>query len=402
MPRANKRRLAHIRMVLADVPNRLPADAFNAESVPNRLPADAATNEESSPESDEDEINNEEGNRIEENIVPVPESVQIVLANYRTASNHSRTDHETAVPDQRVNVSTSAILNANDSHRTSHLAPSQVVTHILHSVRENRPSTTTKTYAVEQRRFLNWCENDSRFTGPSTYTINEEKLLVYLWEEVIGRTNSVTSTASRKVTVGISTVLNAITAVKDIWRKQVADNMNSYPDPRGDRVKALVKYVRECEHIRNVTQHADRARGTQSDGYTSIQEMALISDSFLAKDSSSVALRNRAMFLIQHYGVLRGQTARQFEFADLQHRKFNVNFPTECLALVMIIKQSKTNHVNRTENIGVLRAKDPRVCAVGAIGLYLFSRFHCTPENFPSLTNRKDWYQVKVFRLFFI
>ena len=318
------------------------------------------------------------------------------MANYPEASSIPRT-RLTSSLELVQNVPAHSTLHADINHRTQHLAPRQVVTQILHSVRENRPSTTTKTYAVEQRRFLEWCQNDSRFTGPSTCTVDEEKLLVYIWKEVIGRTNSVRSVPGQRVTVGIATVKLAITAIKDIWRQQCADNINSNPNPRGDRVLALVKYVQECEHRRNVEENADRARGTQSDGYTSTKEMESIANTFLKGGATSdCSWRNRAMFLVQHYGVLRGQTARQFDFADLQCRKFNVNAPTDCIALVLITKRSKTNHVNRIEEIGILRAKEPEVCAVGALALYFFARYHCCTNKFPSLSDRRNWYQVKV------
>ena len=47
----------------------------------------------------------------------------------------------------------------------------------------------------------------------------------------------------------------------------------------------------------------------------------------------------------------------------------------------------------------ILRHLDPRLCGIGALGLYLLMRFNCTKEyELFDLKNNKSWFNVKLLR----
>jgi hypothetical protein len=55
---------------------------------------------------------------------------------------------------------------------------------------------------------------------------------------------------------------------------------------------------------------------------------------------------------------------------------------------VILSEQGKTNAEGRIDQTGVLRHRDPSLCAVGAIALHLFSRFHLAKESRPNFEPR--------------
>lgn len=76
--------------------------------------------------------------------------------------------------------------------------------------------------------------------------INEEKLLIYLNTEVVGREKS----GKRVGTVGMQTIRNVVSAVVALYSQQVTANANSNPSPRGRVVKLFLKYLRRKEFQR--------------------------------------------------------------------------------------------------------------------------------------------------------
>lgn len=55
----------------------------------------------------------------------------------------------------------------------------------------------------------------------------------------------------------------------------------------------------------------------------------------------------RSMILLSHFGMLRGQSVRAFEFADLTMVEDNGNGGRKVVALILLINNGKTNYVNR-------------------------------------------------------
>jgi hypothetical protein len=57
----------------------------------------------------------------------------------------------------------------------------------------------------------------------------------------------------------------------------------------------------------------------------------------------------------------------------------------------------KTNQFNNREYAACMRAKDVRVCGIGALAQYLFYRFTvCGTESLPDFADRTQWFNIKV------
>ncbi|KAG1436244.1 hypothetical protein G6F56_013641 [Rhizopus delemar] len=65
------------------------------------------------------------------------------------------------------------------------------------------------------------------------------------------------------------------------------------------------------------TKHEDRGIGTIMDGYTTTDQIASIVN-FHFSQNNTKNLRNSLAFLLSHYCLLRGESARKAELPDLQ------------------------------------------------------------------------------------
>ena len=70
------------------------------------------------------------------------------------------------------------------------------------------------------------------------------------------------------------------------------------------------------EQKRKKETFADRADGSPLDGYHTIEEFARICSAFFSKNNGT-SLRDRASFIMSHYGALRGDNMRKMDLADL-------------------------------------------------------------------------------------
>jgi hypothetical protein len=66
-------------------------------------------------------------------------------------------------------------------------------------------------------------------------------------------------------------------------------------------------------------------------------------------------------------------------------------------ALVLIVDKTKTIQTGFTQYASCIRNKRVDICAVGALALYLFCRFHVSLEPFPSLWGNADRFNLKLF-----
>jgi hypothetical protein len=156
--------------------------------------------------------------------------------------------------------------------------------------------------------------------------------------------------------VGLSTVKNAVSAVVDLWQKQHSMKMNNNHSPRGPLVKKYLDFIKKSEYQKSRNEFKDRGVGTLADGYTTLDEFSRLASSFFDESyQMDVGLRFRAMFLLSHYGLMRGQNARDLEFADLQLHEMLNSGPQKAYALYAVLSNGKTNQVNRTEYAAMTR-----------------------------------------------
>ncbi|KAE8213455.1 hypothetical protein CF319_g9169 [Tilletia indica] len=202
-------------------------------------------------------------------------------------------------------------------------------------------------------------------------------------------------------TLSESTVKLYVAAITDLYTQQVAKGVNSFPHPRAGPVSVLLKTRKLEERERKKREYVDRGIGTALDGYT-LQQLGEISNHFIQRNSE-IGFRDRLAFLISHFALLRGENARNLELADLHHLSMSGEGPSgvgssQCFAVVLLLANGKTNQAGRVEYGSFLRNKDAFVCPVGALALYLFSRFHHSAEPFPDLADSSRWYDLKVIK----
>ena len=272
---------------------------------------------------------------------------------------------------------------------------------IIAEIKSNGNPGTTKTYLVEQKAFLEWCENNPAFPAISKTLVTEEKLLIFLHSQVWKRPLKRKRKASDEdvpQTVGIQSIKNAASAMVNLWTVQRIRGVNNHPSPRGPLVKEFIKHVKTKEFERCRAEFVNRGIGSHADGYTNEKEFIKLANAFLnSSNSAPHNIRDRAMFLLAHYGVMRGQNARFLEFADLQLVELTNIRPSKCMALNLVLKNGKMNQVNKIEHGAMIRAKNVNVCALGALALHLFQHFEIEGHPFPDLQSRKNWFTRKVF-----
>ncbi|KAI8820298.1 uncharacterized protein EV422DRAFT_485556, partial [Fimicolochytrium jonesii] len=94
----------------------------------------------------------------------------------------------------------------------------------------------------------------------------------------------------------------------------------------------------------------NRGIGTLLDGYSTGAQLEGMSAAFWMKTrEAGVHLRNNVAFLLSHYALLRGELARQAELADLHSVTLEHEGFTDCKALVLVLRQGKTNPFGRIE-----------------------------------------------------
>ncbi|KJZ69682.1 hypothetical protein HIM_10929 [Hirsutella minnesotensis 3608] len=135
---------------------------------------------------------------------------------------------------------------------------------ILSVIHESRPKTTTSAYAPKQEEFEQFCQRKQCCDGA---TVTEEKLLLFLVEEVAGRPLKVRSRKAASDTPQDETRLGTyVTAVTDLYRTHKALGMNTHPSPREDNVREYLKSLQRRDAQRDKESYADKGRDTLLDG----------------------------------------------------------------------------------------------------------------------------------------
>jgi hypothetical protein len=285
----------------------------------------------------------------------------------------------------------------------------------------SRKVNTARSYETKQRLFQTFCQNKGY---PDGDTVTSGKLGVFITDAVLlrpakRRTNRapVASTSSNQLvpdagsesdeeyngrptsmdqTISDRTVCAYVAAVVDLYRQQVANGVNNHPHPRDSDIKAMLETLRINSYKHKRNQNIDRGIGTMLDGYVSLEQFKGISKHFFNKNGG-VDVRNRAMFLVSHFGLMRGDNIRKLELADM----FSINFENEgvtpCLALVLVLSHGKTNRFYKIEYAPMIRNKHVEICPIGSLALWFFERFHIQDEPPPNLTSNDLWFPIKSF-----
>ncbi|KAI3638343.1 hypothetical protein MIR68_003954 [Amoeboaphelidium protococcarum] len=308
MPRIIKRR-------------RLGPSSSNSDHASSNLSKLLSSNDDSDNSEDEQNI----GNAASEAQQSLPVDVVQILQQFQSqAAVQSVNDGNLREMDQLVNTSISTP------------SAEQIFNEVMRAVQNDVSRSTLKTYKGPMQQYLVWC-NQQTFPDMTRQLVSEQKLLAFIHTEVVNRGDfRANQTRSR---VGLKTVQNAVSALVHLWQHQKNLNANNFPHPRGSAVKSYLKTV--------------------ADGYTNdAQLQQLVDVLFYQQFQFGPALRMRSMILLSHFGMLRGQSVRAFEFADLTMVEDNGRGGRKVVALILLINNGKTNYVNRQEYAQMTRASN--------------------------------------------
>lgn len=179
-----------------------------------------------------------------------------------------------------------------------------------------------------------------------------------------------------------------------LYERQVSLKINSNPHPR-QTFAGLLQRIRKQEEETKLANFEDRGVGTIMDGYTTTDEIANII-SFYFGENSVQDLRSALSFLLSHFCLLRGEAARRAELPDLQMVNLEGEGSGKCPAMVLVMRQGKTNKFGKLEIGACLRNKRVEICPFMMLSVYLFGRFHVEGESFPNFEKSQNWFNIKI------
>ncbi|KAG2214830.1 hypothetical protein INT45_003585 [Circinella minor] len=209
---------------------------------------------------------------------------------------------------------------------------------------------TKQSYAQWRKRYLAWCAKEYSYeVQPGVFEtddlVSEVKLLRFLKEEVetTGNQKKRRGNDGGAVTLQYESYSQCLKAIIDLWKDQKAAGKNDHPHPRGDKLNTWRKAKQISEKETHRANNVDRGIGTLEDGYN-FEEMVAVSLYFFDRQSET-EMRNRATFLLHHMMLLRGESSRFAELADL----FTMHFPEEghspCPVLIFHSEFGKTTTI---------------------------------------------------------
>lgn len=117
-------------------------------------------------------------------------------------------------------------------------------------------------------------------------------------------------------TISSSTLEIYVATIVDLWSQQSMRGINSNPHPRAECI-GLIEAAKNDEEKKRKIEYEDRGKLSFNDGYTSTDEMTKVIDFYFSEKIGN-DLRNGLSFLLSHFLLLRGQSARMGELPDSQ------------------------------------------------------------------------------------
>ena len=263
---------------------------------------------------------------------------------------------------------------------------------------EARPKSTKKAFDKKQVEFIDWA---TRKGYPSPEMVTEEKVALFLEEQVLYRKNRNCKDGSK--TVGKSTVNQYIAALTALWKYQVLYNTNTNRTPRGVLVRAIqCRLDQETDKVRKET-YFDRGKLYQHLMLTEMKRNRLLMANYFWEygGNSPVnafrGLRNRLGYLLSEQGLIRGENVRDLKLPDFFSIEYDDEGPMPCHAMVILKGRGKTNQHGKPLFSGYFCHTDVKLCAVSAAAFFLFHRWHIVDEPLPDFSSSESWYDIAMF-----
>ena len=316
---------------------------------------------------------------------------------------------------------------------------------LLFELQDCQPKNTTKTYAPKQREWQAWCAQHyppvpAGWQGANVVwdgqdlpgdLVDEGKLLLFMTEiaERAPRAGKRLASERRRREVGTmaskladnsdteggdfshsnlrlryNTVRSYISAIQRLYEEQRSRRINPAPPPQGIPLNALKSRIIRVAYAQSRTEMDDRGEGTLKDAYTIAHIPQHTAAVWQERKAIACALRTQVDFLLGNHMLLRSSNRLPIELPDC----FCLDLPNEGIqrassspaakALVILMRQGKTNQHGRMEYGAALRHRDPNACLVSAVAFWLFWRWQVEGEPFPQFTKSENWYHIKLIR----
>jgi hypothetical protein len=159
-----------------------------------------------------------------------------------------------------------------------------------------------------------------------------------------------------------------------------------------------------------------KASGTAADDITEKELISISIDLFTHSSSSAPTqvakdFRDRSIILTSIFYAYRGDNLRSVQWSDLYVQELGIpGAEGEKLKLLCIYSDNgKTNKEGRVDEVGALRSKDARNCAIGALAMHFFIQFHVLKRTIPDFEPHFDstsfgewgerpWYGLLVYK----
>jgi hypothetical protein len=268
----------------------------------------------------------------------------------------------------------------------------------IHGVAKRSPKTGARS-AQAKKRTTATTTNKKRKNGPGPDST------------IVGGVSSDSDSddqelSESKLKLKYNTVRNYISAIQKLYDEQSSMGINPAPRSQGVALKVLKQSILRSTWSRNRKDYSDRGEGTIKDSYLPSQVFDHTAEVWKVNTRKEVAFafRTQVDFLFGNHMLLRGSNRRPLELPDcfcldLPNEGPKISsFPTK--ALVVVMRQGKTNQHGRMEYGSALRHRDPHACLIGALAFWFFWRWQIEKqdERFPSFVKSEDWYDIKILR----
>jgi hypothetical protein len=219
----------------------------------------------------------------------------------------------------------------------------------------------------------------------------------------IGNTQKPADENGRHPPLGIHSAKMYIKACVDLYCAQINNPdfqhlSHMFVHPRGTDIKNFEANLKTRCRIAAEDTHADPGVGSIHDGYT-LRDLHNVVKTYMdLKTNRHGNLRDRMVFLMNHNMLLRGEISRGLNLNLVSNLVFEDEGPTRCPCLVFMYNWGKNNPQKLWFYSGAIRNKDVNICTFGAVGLYLFYRFHVENEPFPDFTLNENWFNIKLVK----
>jgi hypothetical protein len=201
---------------------------------------------------------------------------------------------------------------------------------------------------------------------------------------------------------GVSQALSgAVSGIVWLWKSQlhhpaefkgvVYKRENKHP--RSDTIRLILSGVRNAESAEATADCRDTSIGNLTDG---IEHMGVVREmaTTLLVQGTFVSLRTRLDVLLGISSLARGQDKRKLRLCDLHTWHASTVGPHVCKFLLCGLPGHMARKTACAPYLACVRHRDPLLCSVGAVALYLYCRYTVHRETKPDFQKRSSWMKV--------